>query len=80
MHSLLQHYGVDWLAMVLTFFGIYFLGSKQRRGFVIMMCGNACWIALACKLQTWGMVAANVVFFAMNVRGFVNWRPTSPAP
>ncbi len=80
MQSLVQHYGIDWIAMVLTFFGIYFLGSKQRRGFVVMMCGNACWIVLAIKLGTWGMVAANLVFFAMNVRGYFNWRPAPSAP
>ncbi len=76
MSALTQHFGIDWLAMVLTFFGINYLGSKKRRGFVIMLCGNACWIILAVKLRTWGMVAANVVFLAMNVRGIVKWHPS----
>lgn len=69
-----QHYGLDWIAMALTFFAIYSLGNKQRRGFVIMMAGNTCWIILAFKFQSLGMVLANVVFFAMNLRGFIRWR------
>lgn len=46
-----QHYGVDWIAMVLTFFAIYSLGNKQRYGFCIMMAGNACWIVLAVRCR-----------------------------
>jgi hypothetical protein len=59
--------------MLLTFIAIYSLGNKQRRGFVIMMAGNTCWIVLAFKFQSLGMILANVVFFAMNLRGFVRW-------
>ncbi len=70
---MLQHYGVDWIAMVLTFIAIYSLGNKQRYGFCVMMAGNACWIALAVRFQSYGMLAANAVFFAMNLRGFVRW-------
>lgn len=71
--NLLQHYGVDWIAMALTFFAIYSLGNKKRYGFCVMMAGNACWIALALKFQSLGMIVANAGFFAMNFRGFVRW-------
>lgn len=72
-----QHYGLDWIAMLLTFIAIYSLGNKQRRGFVIMMAGNTCWIILAIKFQSLGMILANVVFFAMNLRGFMRWEKSS---
>jgi len=77
----LQHYGIDWLAMVLTFFAIYSLGNKKRYGFVIMMTGNACWVFLGLRFQSWGMVAANLIFLGMNVRGFFLWAspPALPA-
>lgn len=68
-----QHYGLDWIAMSLTFIAIYSLGNKLRHGFVIMMAGNACWIILGFKFESLGMILANVVFFAMNVRGFMKW-------
>ncbi|MCC6415512.1 MAG: nicotinamide mononucleotide transporter [Opitutaceae bacterium] len=73
LNSPFQHHGLDWVAMALTFFAIYSLGNKQRRGFVIMMAGNTCWIILAFKFQSLGMIAANAVFCAMNLRGFICW-------
>ena len=72
-------YGLDWIAMTLTFLAIYSLGNKQRIGFCIMMAGNACWIALGFWFQSLGMILANAVFFAMNVRGFVRWESKGAA-
>jgi len=68
-----QHYGLDWLAMGLTFFAIYALGNKQRYGFCVMIAGNACWITLGFKFESLGMILANVVFLLMNLRGFARW-------
>lgn len=76
-NSPFQHYGIDWLAMALTFFAIYCLGNKQRYGFCIMMVGNACWITLGFKFESLGMIAANIGFLAMNLRGFVRWGKTT---
>ena len=36
----MNYLGIDWLAMLLTFSGIYLLGNKQRNGFIAMMLGN----------------------------------------
>ena len=41
-----QYFGIDWLAMCLTFTAIYLLGNKSRYGFLIMMFGNLCWSAI----------------------------------
>ena len=68
-----QHYGLDWVAMVLTFFAIYSLGNKRRYGFCVMMVGNICWVVLGFKFQSLGMILANLIFFAMNLRGFFRW-------
>jgi len=38
-----------------------------------MMPGNACWMALAIRFESYGKLAANAVFFAMHLRGFVRW-------
>ncbi|MDB9952012.1 hypothetical protein OAD57_01395 [Porticoccaceae bacterium] len=37
----LQYYGVDWLAMILTFFAVWQIGNKNRTGFILMMGGNS---------------------------------------
>lgn len=84
LSSPFQHYGLDWIAMVLTFFAIYSLGNKRRYGFVIMMLGNTCWMILGLKFQSLGMILANGIFFAMNLRGVILWKraadPAQTAP
>ena len=76
-----QYFGVDWLAMCLTFSAIYLLGNKSRYGFAVMMLGNLCWAAIGLWAQSYAMLLANVGFFAMNVRGFAKWSPSvGPIP
>lgn len=69
----LQFYGVDWLAMVLTFIAIYLLGNKAKMGFPVMMMGNTCWMAVGVMTSSMAMVIANMVFFAMNLRALMRW-------
>lgn len=73
-----HYYGIDWLAMVLTFSAIYPLGSKRRAGFLTMMAGNLCWTAIGVGAQSYAMVIANLAFLAMNLRGFIRWAPAHP--
>jgi hypothetical protein len=70
-----QYFGIDWLAMSLTFAAIYMLGNKSRKGFVVMMLGNVCWTAIGAWAHSYAMIIANVGFFSMNVRAFVRWAP-----
>src|SRR5215472_7426383 len=68
--SMTQYFGLDWLAMSLTFAAIYLLGNKNRGGFVIMMIGNLCWSGIGLWAHSYAMIAANLGFFSMNVRAF----------
>jgi hypothetical protein len=74
---LTEYFGVDWLAMWLTFGAIYLLGNKSRWGFLVMMVGNICWSAIGIWAHSYAMVIANLGFFSMNVRGFIKWAPPS---
>jgi hypothetical protein len=69
-----HYYGLDWLAMCLTFIAIYLLGNKNRTGFALMMSGNLCWAVIGLWAGSYAMIIANVGFFAMNVRAFRRWR------
>ena len=75
-----QYFGVDWLAMCLTFVAIYLLGNKSRFGFAVMMLGNLCWAAIGIWAHSYAMRFANLGFFVMNVRGFARWSPSTSAP
>jgi len=74
---LTQYFGIDWLAMCLTFLAIYLLGNKSRLGFAVMMLGNLCWAAIGLWAESYAMLLANIGFFAMNVRGFARWSPAT---
>jgi hypothetical protein len=74
---LTEYFGVDWLAMWLTFGAIYLLGNKSRWGFLVMMAGNICWSAIGIWAHSYAMVIANLGFFSMNMRGFIKWAPPS---
>ena len=65
--------GVDWLAMLLTLVAIYLIGNKARSGFILMIIGNLCWVALGVLSQSAAMIIANVVFAGMNVRAIILW-------
>ena len=69
----LQYYGVDWLAMVLTFLAIWQIGNKNKIGFMLMMCGNTSWVFVGVLTESVAMVIANIIFFAMNVRALLKW-------
>lgn len=70
---MLEYYGLDWAAALLTFLAIWMLGNQSRWGFVLMIAGNAFWIATGVVGSSWGLLAANVAFIAMNLRGLLRW-------
>ena len=69
----LQYQGIDWLAMIFTFVAIWQIGNKNKIGFVIMMTGNSCWIAIGVMTDSLAMIIANIVFFIMNMRALIKW-------
>jgi hypothetical protein len=75
-----QYFGIDWLAMGLTFTAIYLIGNKSRAGFLLMMAGNLGWAAIGLWAHSYAMTIANLGFLAMNVRGFLKWGPPRRNP
>jgi hypothetical protein len=75
----LNYFGVDWFAMTFTLCAIYLLGDKKRAGFIVMILGNSCWIAVGYMSSSLAMMIANVGFLAMNLRGFIRWSAEEPA-
>lgn len=69
-----NYYGVDWLAMFMTFISIYLLGKKNKYGFIFGLLANASWLTFGIIVNSLGNVAANVVFTFLNIKGYLNWR------
>ena len=70
---LLQYYGIDWLATLLTFLAIWLIGDQNRSGFYIMNAGNALWIVVGILTHSLALVVANLLFIALNVRAIIRW-------
>ncbi len=75
-----QYYGVDWIAMVLTFLAIWQIGNKNKIGFVLMIFGNSSWIVVGYLTGSLAMVVANLIFISMNIRAIIKWSKSSPEP
>jgi uncharacterized protein (DUF58 family) len=76
----MQLYGLDWAAMVLSLIALYLLGNKNRFGFVSFMAANVSWIAVGSMLSNQAIIIGNLVFFASNLRGYVNWSAQASKP
>ncbi|GAB3641257.1 hypothetical protein [Spirosoma arcticum] len=75
MNVFLNYYGLDWLAMVLSLLALWLIGNKNRVGFAAFALANITWIVVGIWLMhSLGIVLGNLVFLAMNVRGYVNWK------
>lgn len=66
-----QFYGVDWIAMVLTFLAIWQIGNKNKIGFILMICGNSSWVVVGYLTGSLAMVIANIIFLLMNIRAII---------
>lgn len=68
-----SYYGIDWVAMVLTFLSIWQVGNKNKIGFILMMFGNTCWMSVGYMSGSLAMIVANFIFLGMNVRAILKW-------
>ncbi len=75
---LTRFYGLDWLASGLAIAMIWQLGSGKRIGFAFGMAANLSWVAFAAVTLSAPILIANLVFLALNIRGWRAW--TNPKP
>ena len=75
MRTALSYYGLDWLGMLTSFAAVYLLGNKSRSGFAVFMVSNLTWIAVGALAGSMAMTFGNLIFFALNLRGYLGWKP-----
>jgi nicotinamide riboside transporter PnuC len=81
MGAALSYYGLDWFGMLTSFAAVYLLGNKSRNGFAVFMVSNLTWIAVGALANSMAMTFGNLIFFALNLRGYLRWKAQSvPAP
>lgn len=74
----MQYYFLDWTAMVTSLLAVYLLGQKNRLGFASFMVSNMLWMVVGFLAGSYGIFLGNVVFFGLNLRGFLKWKPAEP--
>lgn len=73
MEFLTAYYGIDIFAMGITFLGIYYIGNKNRIGFVMTIIGNILWIWFGVMATAGGVIFANVVLIILSTRNYLKW-------
>ncbi len=68
-----KFYGIDILAMLITFTGIYLIGNKKRYGFMVASIGNLIWVTLGFWVQSIGLMFANIVIILIYIRNYIKW-------
>ncbi len=74
LEILSRYYGVDIAAMIFTVAGLYIIGNKEKKGFIIASIGNMLWVTLGFLSQSTGLIVANTVLIAVYFRGFLKWK------
>lgn len=70
----MKYHGIDWLAMMLTFLTLYYLGEKKRFGFIFGILASIAWLTFGVLVDSIANIIANVIFIVLNLRGYVNWK------
>jgi len=65
---------LDWLAAAFALVGVYFLGNKNKYGFIICMVSCAIWIIVALSIGVYGLLLEVIPLFLLNIYNFNKWR------
>ena len=71
---ILKYHGVDWIAMIMTFLALYYLGEKRRFGFIFGILASISWLTFGVLVDSIANILANVIFIVLNLRGYLNWK------
>lgn len=72
--DLFSYYGLDWLSMLLGFYGMWLLGKKRKVGFVFTVLGMVSALSVALLAQQYGFIFANIIMMILSARNYIMWR------
>jgi hypothetical protein len=75
MEDLLRYNGADWAGFALTLGSLHMLGGHRRTGFLLGAAASVAWACFSYQAESTATLIANGVFFTLNLRGWLKWRP-----
>ncbi len=72
--DLLQFYGLDWIATICGLAAVYFLGNKNKFGFVLFIVSSLCWISFGVITGSLAVIIGSAIFVILHIRGLWYWR------
>ncbi len=71
-----QYYGVDWLITFLTFGGIFLIGDKNKKGFILGMLSSLLAFIFSFQIGSIANGVTSIFLFGLYLRGLINWTKT----
>jgi len=65
---------LDYVAATLALAGVYFVGEKNKYGFLICMAAGICWCFVAFYTGVYGLFLEVLPLFVLNLYNFYKWR------
>lgn len=72
-HAALQYYGVDWLVMLTAFACLFYLGEKNRTGFLVGMVSASAGLVFSYQIGSIANGISSMVVLFLYLRGYLRW-------
>ena len=73
IESLMNYYGLDWLAMLCGLYGTYLIGQKSKWAFVVCIVAGICGLTVALISMQFGFLVYNAIVIVLYFRSLRAW-------
>lgn len=74
LNSFQTYYGLDWLSMLLGFYGTWLITEQNRKGFLFLIVSVILAAITAIIANQFGFIVANMINACIATRGFFKWK------
>ena len=74
MEWIVRYKGVDWLGMIFAMLSLFYLAKHRKRGFLLGLLCNLCWMVFGVMTESAGNIIANLAYAMFNIHGWRKWR------
>lgn len=71
---------VPWATSALTILGMWLLGNKDKRGWIVGLANQALWITFVILYSAWGLLPLTGWLIVVYTRNLIKWRRDDEQP